>query len=91
MLIHNYIWEVVNAYWYFIVAENARLKTTTRHTGVKRPTVPTRPADRLLNRHEHELESMTAIVYFSCNALVNVNQLCLYSIATNPSRLSPDV
>ena len=70
MLIYIYVWDVVNAYWYFIVEENARFKMTTRHTGVKRPTVPTRPADRLLNRDEYELESMTA--------------LCLYSIATNP-------
>ena len=47
-----------------IVEENARLKMMKSITGLKRPTVPTRPADRQLNRNENELESKTAIVCF---------------------------
>ena len=70
----------------FIVEENARLKTTTRRIGLKRPTVPTCPEDRQLDRHEYELESMTAIVCFlAMHWLMLINCAC---ISLPPIRLS---
>ena len=61
----------------FIVEENARLKMMKNITGVKRPTVPTRPADRQLNRHENELESMTTIVcVLAMHWLMLINCAC---------------